>query len=555
MFSLSASPAFVKSGTRGLRTCCVVLKQKRKSPFKRLVEPIETRQRQRNVQKKPAVAGAQHAERKKPGESTLPVLETFDSGEFKRNESLVSKIKSFDELKLEPDVRRAVVGSIREQTVLRAQNYEKHSIHNQDPEQLEIAPSPIQTITIHHLAKHLMEPNMKIYTVAAETGSGKTWAYLAPLVDYLKQQESLPSWEAKMNKALVRSVILVPTHELTNQVYETVSPLRDSLGLHCAKWDYSVSHEEFIKQFKDRIDILITTPGKLQTLEKIRVISKPEHILQQTTFVVVDEADTLMDRSFIEDTYASFKRMPNISRMILCSATISNQYNVALQKIFPTSEPELLISPRMHKAPKNIQFKMVDCEIAPYQGSKMKALVQIMYAIYKDGTEQNYEKRSVIFVNNKQDVSKVTHKLKSYGHDVVSLTGDDSPAERAQLIHDFVSPPKLLKDKDEATTKVEYETIPGSNIQIKKTLPDDGGDDQEYKRMKVLVTSDVSSRGLNFFGVRNVILYDSPNTPVDLLHRIGRTGRMGQPGRVFLITDKKTKNWVKQFMKKRGARN
>jgi ATP-dependent RNA helicase MRH4 len=530
----------------------------KKNPFKRLVVPINERAREMRQDKVRARTKerqdyyAQQRKYKKESaddDRTLPVLEEFTQDQLRQNENLVSKITNFDELKLEPQVREAVMQSIREQTVLRAQNYENPG---ERLVEIEVKPSPIQTISIHSLARHLMEPNLKIYTLAAETGSGKTWAYLAPLVDFLKQQETLSGWESKEDKALVRSVILVPTHELANQVYEAVKGLEDSLGLHCVKWDYELRHEGFIEKFKKRIDILITTPGKLDTIKKIKMISRPEHVLQATKFLVIDEADTLMDRSFVEMTYGAMKMMPNVNRMILCSATISNQYNNALQKIFPQSEPVLLVSPKMHRTPRNIKFKMIDSEIAPYQGSKQKALAQILYAIYKDGTEQNYEKRTVVFVNNKQDVVKVAKNLKSYGHDVVSLTGDDKPDARAEKIKDFVNPPKLLDASllGKEQPKVEHETIPGSNIQLKKDN-DDMGDD--YRRMKVLVTSDVASRGLNFFGVRNVILYDSPNTSVDLLHRIGRTGRMGQSGRVFLITDKKTKHWVKAFMKKRGA--
>lgn len=540
---------------------------KKRTPFKRLVTPVgeyspqdkakmKEQARTAFYQKISDRAGNSAGKSAKTGKGKqgplrepLPVLEEFTTEQLKQNEGIVSKITSFDELKLEPAVREAVVKSIQDQTVLRAQNFETHSIGEQ-AEELEVKPSPIQAITIHHLAKHLMEPNMKIYTMAAETGSGKTWAYLAPLVDFLKQQELQPDWDSKKDKALVRSVILVPTHELAQQVYESLQVVQESLGLHCVKWDTGMKHHEFLNRFKERIDILITTPGKIVSMENIRIISKPEHILQATKFVVVDEADTLMDRSFVEMTYGAMKKMPNVSRMVLCSATISTQYHAALEKIFPGSQRELLISPKMHKTPKSIKFKVIDSDIAPYQGSKNKALAQIMYAIYKDGTEQSYEKRCVVFVNNKIDVAKVAQKLQGSGHEVVALTGDDTPIERSEKIRDFVTPPKLLADlavKEESTPV--YETIPGSNIQLNKSK-----DVQEdHKRMKVLVTSDVASRGLNFFGVRNVILYDSPNTPVDMLHRIGRTGRMGQSGRVFLISDSKTRHWVKQFMKRRGA--
>ncbi|KAH3663469.1 hypothetical protein WICMUC_005908 [Wickerhamomyces mucosus] len=537
---------------------------KKALPFKRLV--VDRASRLPDEKKKPNIStqtvhnktGKSINQKSKStnesSESHLPVLESFTKQELKKSENLVNKITEFSELKLLPEVRNIVVNQIKNQTVLRAQNYEKPKY--EDPEDIKIKPSPVQVVSIHTLSKHIMESNMKTYTIAAETGSGKTWAYLAPLLDYLKQQEEAlaGNWERISKKSMIRSVIMVPTLELVNQVHANVKDLENSIGIKSFKWDTDTQYSEFIDAFKNRIDILVTTPGKINSIKNIRMISRPEHILANVKFLVIDEADTLMDRSFVESTYEAITKMHNVNRLVFCSATISNQFNKAITKIFPQSEPELIISPILHKTPKSIKFKLIDSEIAPYQGSRIKALAQILYAINKDGTEANYEKRCVVFVNNKTEVVKVAETLKElYNHDVVTLTGDDNPQERSEKIKVFINPPKPLEENSDGTPskkKEHYTRIANSNIKFKTHLEPTSTTET---KLKVLVTTDIAARGLNFFGVRNVILYDTPSTPVDFLHRIGRTGRMNQSGRVFIITDRKTKPWVKRIAK--GGRN
>ena len=110
-----------------------------------------------------------------------------------------------------------------------------------------------------------MDPKLQIHAIAAETGSGKTMAYLIPLIDfYLKRQElETPElWETLRKNVLIRSIILVPTHELVDQVYETVSKTKTLLGLNSFKWDKATSYRDLLENIKNRIDILVTTPGK-----------------------------------------------------------------------------------------------------------------------------------------------------------------------------------------------------------------------------------------------------------------------------------------------------
>ncbi|KAK7679515.1 hypothetical protein QCA50_017416 [Cerrena zonata] len=156
--------------------------------------------------------------------------------------------------------------------------------------------------------------------------------------------------------------------------------------------------------------------------------------------------------------------------------------------------------------------------LTPFNGSKTRCLAQALYAIHNDGSEAGYVKRIVIFVNQKKSVHALVETLiDKYGHrpeDIIGVTGENSPEDRLAQIKPFIEPAQLIE-----------EDLDGSKI-------------------KVLVTTDLMARGINFNGVKNIILMEIPNSSLDLVHRIGRTGRMRQSGRVFIIIDGK-KTWIK----------
>lgn len=460
-------------------------------------------------------------------------------GEVESTSKLISKITDFDQLRILPAVRTAVKQIISNESLVRRD------------ETSELKPSPIQIVSIKKLASNLMDPKLQLHAIAAETGSGKTMAYLVPLLDYLKRQETENPdlWETLKSKAIIRSVILVPTHELVDQVYKTVSKAREPLGIHSYKWGSGTPYTDFLDNVKNRIDILVTTPAKLLSLFNIRMISRADKILSQVKFVVLDEADTLMDQSWVEDTHNAIKKMPNTNHIVFCSATIPNEFNKTLERLFPTVVP--ITTPRLHKLPGSLEFKVIDASLSPYKGSKMKALAQVLYAITNDGTEPKYEKRCIVFVNEKKDVSTLVEKLTTtHGHDCVGLTGNDTVEERSERLEAFVNPPRLLEtyETKESYGKPSKEfVIPDSNVLITPTKIKSA--DVPPARLKVLITTDLMARGLNFQGVRNVILYDVPKTSIDLVHRAGRTGRMKQGGRVFMLIDKSTKSWAKAVPK------
>ncbi|ONH71287.1 ATP-dependent RNA helicase MRH4, mitochondrial [Pichia kudriavzevii] len=443
-----------------------------------------------------------------------------DESSRKGISNLVSKITDFNELKIYPEIRNSLLNEVKKHTVLRSQNFVRPAKVKTENELngLIIRPTPIQTAAIK-IINNKRKPGefFKTFTLAAETGSGKTWAYLAPLLQQLLQglkEPEVTSSPSIRAKAGIKSVILVPTHELVDQVYETAKYVGDDLNLSVFKWDTDSNFKEFISVFRTGIDIFVTTPGKFHSLSRYDSLkSSPKVLFGSISFCVVDEADTLMDESFLPDTQSIISKMSRLETLVFASATYPARFNKTINHLYPTITT--ISTPQLHKLPKSIEFRVVNASVAPYKGSKMKALAQALYAIYCDGTEEGYQKRVLIFVNKKDDCEKVSNKLQEYGHDVTFISSEDTPDARREKVAPFISTPTP----------------------------------SEERQLKVLVCTDLLSRGLNFKGVRNVILLDVPANSADLVHRAGRTGRMNQGGRVFLIINDADKGHVKGLPK------
>ncbi|KAG7832359.1 hypothetical protein KL943_005017 [Ogataea angusta] len=440
-----------------------------------------------------------------------PALKSFDKEDLRGLSGLYERVHEFYELKLLPEVRSAMIEELKENTVLKSQNYmspNRKKLSESELNGLVIRPTNIQKAAIKIINGTPKTPKLlNSYILAGETGSGKTWAYLAPLLHRLREFYLAEGFE-QSNKPGIRSVILLPTHELVDQVFKTVEHTSTTLGTKAVLWDLDSNFKNFMDSYRQGIDVLVTTPGKLASLAKYNDIQNLRQLLKNVSFCVVDEADTLMDESFIEDTYDLLKKMNGLRHLVFVTATISASLRKVVKSLFPDFVP--ITTPSLHKIPKAIEIRVIDAKPKPYNGSRLKALAQVLYAIHCDGTEPGYEKRVVVFVNEKKQAPILAQQLRErYKHDVESMTADDTPEDRRRILEPFISPPQPLKDPSKPT-------------------------------LKVLVCTDLMSRGINFRGVRNVVLYNIPNMTSDLVHRMGRTGRMNQSGRAFLILEDKS---------------
>lgn len=212
--------------------------------------------------------------RKPPGAQKQQPASIAINGDAARRlleSKFAANISSFNELKLHPDVRAVLPDVIQLPE------------HKQDQ---DIKPSIIQSLAVKIMRQSYTykqrvknegeEPTVekipvdrqKTFVLAAQTGSGKTLAYLLPLLSDLKDQEKFPSWQLEKHYKTVRSVILVPTLELSQQVGQVLKQFEEPLGIKTFASAFGQSHQEIAKAFNNRLDVLVTTPKSSSRLER-----------------------------------------------------------------------------------------------------------------------------------------------------------------------------------------------------------------------------------------------------------------------------------------------
>lgn len=440
-----------------------------------------------------------------------------------------------------------------------------------------ISPTPVQRLAIPALLGNDMTSSRgrskargeeaEQYLLAAETGSGKTLAYLLPVLDGIKRiealdeeieahEKSMEEEEKKKKKARnpsileppplsnkphpttarPRAIILVPTAELVTQV----GSLAKSLG-HTVKFRAALISSAYTgRVIRNRlfaitgVDVLISTPHLLASIAE----SDP-NVLSRVSHLVVDEADSLLDRSFAPSTSAIIDRAsPSLRQLIFCSATIPRSLNSYLEKNYP--DMRRLVTPNLHAIPRRVQLGVVDIDKEPYRGNRSLACADAIWSIGKaaaehtippgtDGheTEHVSVKRILVFVNEREKAEEVADYLYSKGIEAVALNRD-TPEQRQ---------PGVL----EAFTSSAIVTVPRDQPNNTPTSRSPHAASPSRRRLgntKVLVATDLGSRGIDTLAVRHVILYDVPHTTIDFIHRLGRTGRMGRRGRGIVLVGK-----------------
>ena len=436
---------------------------------------------------------------------------------------------------------------------------------------INISPTPIQRLAIPTLLNGYKESREQYnetglntgyqrFLLAAETGSGKTLAYVLPLIDAVKRAEmkqredeegafrTESAWE-KEKRAIdaelaplpnaphptagrPRGLILVPTAELANQVGAVIKQFS-----HTVKFKASVISADFsVNVIRNRlfaskgIDILISTPHLLSSIAE-----KDPNILSKISHLVIDEADSMFDRSFAPITSAILDRArPSLKQLVLCSATIPRSLDGYLRRRFP--DIKRLVTPNLHAVPRRVQLGVVDAVKDPYRGNKNLACADTLWTIGsapsekvndENTEEQRIEQKLVmVFVNEREKSEELTDYLVSKGIDAVALNRDASDRKSSQTLSVLTSRGKSFETAP-AEDKTEGE-IARPNKSPKRIL----------ENTKVLVATDLGSRGIDTLALRNVILYDVPFSTVDFIHRLGRVGRMGRRGRAYVIVDR-----------------
>ncbi|CAM3751191.1 ATP-dependent RNA helicase RhlB [Rouxiella silvae] len=302
----------------------------------------------------------------------------------------------------------------------------------------------------------------------AQTGTGKTLAFLASTFHYLL---SNPAAEGRQTNQ-PRALIMAPTRELAVQIHSDAEALSESTGLKLGLAYGGDGYDKQLKVLESGVDILIGTTGRL-----IDYVKQNHVNLGAIQVVVLDEADRMFDLGFIKDIRWLFRRMPPATQRLnmLFSATLS--YRVKELAFENMNNAESIEIEPEQKTGHRIQEEL----FYPSNEEKMRLLQTLI--------EEEWPDRCIIFANTKHRCEDVWGHLAADGHRVGLLTGDVAQKKRLRVLEDFTK-----------------------------------GD------IDILVATDVAARGLHIPAVTHVFNYDLPDDCEDYVHRIGRTGRAGLSG-------------------------
>jgi len=304
----------------------------------------------------------------------------------------------------------------------------------------------------------------------AQTGTGKTAAFTLPLIDKLMNGRA----KARMPRALV----IAPTRELADQVASSFEKYAKGTKLSWALLIGGVSFGDQVKKLDRGVDVLIATPGRL-----LDHFERGGLLMTGVQFMVVDEADRMLDMGFIPDIERIFKMTPPKKQTLFFSATMPPEIT-RLTKQF-LRDPVRIEASRPATTNENITQLLVKVPSSDPKAKRLALRALIEKAQIETG---------IVFCNRKTEVDVVAKSLKSHGFDAAAIHGDLDQSQRMKTLAAFR----------------------------------DGS-------LKILVASDVAARGLDIPAVSHVFNYDVPHHADDYVHRIGRTGRAGRSGITYML--------------------
>ena len=326
---------------------------------------------------------------------------------------------------------------------------------------------------------------------SAQTGSGKTAAFALPLLQRLQE---LPAENRHQYGRAIRALIVVPTRDLATQVGEVVRDLAQTLPQKpkVVVVTGGVSINPQMMALRGGADVLVATPGRLLDLAAQNAVQ-----LATVRLLVLDEADRLLDLGFAEELGKVLTLLPPRRQSLFFSAT------------FPP-DVRALASQMLHDP---VQISVASTELPPADIQQRAILVdsdkrtQLLRHLIK---EQGW-KRVLVFVATKYAAELVAEKLYKAKIYATAFHGDLSQGARKQVLTEF---------KDE--------------------------------QWEVVITTDLASRGIDIAKLPVVVNYDLPRSAVDYVHRIGRTGRAGEPGLAVSFVSADTEAHFRLIEKRQG---
>ena len=308
----------------------------------------------------------------------------------------------------------------------------------------------------------------------AQTGTGKTAAYILPLLNLIMRHK------VEGDKDAVRAIIIAPTRELASQIdmqfegfsyFMPISTLSVSGGGDGAQWDQQ------LRAFNKGADVIIATPGRM-----ISHLINSKISLNSVEYLVLDEADRMLDMGFYDDIMKISKHLPAKRQTLLFSATMPSKIRTLAKNILNNpAEINIAIS-KPNEAIKQMAYVC-------YEPQKIGLIEEIF--------STPVESKTIIFSSSKLKVKDLAHRLKRMKYNVRAMHSDLEQSERDEVMLDF-----------------------------------------KNGKISILVATDIVSRGIDITDIGLVINYDVPHDPEDYIHRIGRTARANAEGEAITFISK-----------------
>jgi len=308
----------------------------------------------------------------------------------------------------------------------------------------------------------------------AQTGTGKTAAFVLPILMKLAESRQTVARhgeltanrrDQKHNAHRLRALVLAPTRELVVQIEENVRDYAKHVPLRMATVFGGVSERPQIEALRSGVDMVVATPGRLIDLMEQRAAN-----LSGVEFVVLDEADRMLDMGFLPPIRRIMKALPHKRQTLMFSASLSREIE-ALTHQFQQSPKMVEIGRRANPAEAVTQFVY---EVRPHL--KPALLLHLL-------SDPNFD-TVLVFSRTKHGADRIARRLESSGIKTGTIHSNRSQNQRLRALKDFKS-----------------------------------------GAVRVLVATDIAARGIDVDGISHVVNYDFPMHSEDYVHRIGRTGR------------------------------
>lgn len=307
---------------------------------------------------------------------------------------------------------------------------------------------------------------------AAQTGTGKTLAYLLPIFDQM-----VSFWGSKRPKKNrgPYALILSPTRELAQQIAQCAQTIAKVTNFRVATVIGGKKYSSQINKLKQGCDILIATPGRLIDLLDQHVLT-----LNAVHYLVLDEVDRMLDMGFWPPVYSIVKKTPAKRQTFFFSATLTP---VVLEK-----------ARLLQKNPQRIEISHCGDTADTVEEYVMPVMTAQKQSLLVSLLEDKKPSRAIVFTHTKQEADTCAHLLQKTGLKADSIHSDKTQAKRDRALKNF-----------------------------------------KNGNLEVLVATDVLARGIDVSDVEMVVNLSVPDNPEDYVHRIGRTGRAGVSGEAYTM--------------------